>query len=1004
MVVHRMHVRLLDLDMTIWQPDLGMLPDSEKVTRLYVVADVAELPRTTTYLRLPTIVSVVILCRVLYIHDLDTDLTTGLSFPLRLRVVETQQGRVRLVPVPYSSSSGGVSADLGLFMHADCVIYRQANVMNDKIQPMQLSVNRGSTFSTTACPGWSASLDVSSLFLWLTLSKGQTIPAPESDLERGNERELLAPPSPDRLDHGGEYTSHAFKDLCLSAGICHEFSNTDHSQQNGRAEHKNRTLFEAARAMLLQASLPDAYWEEATATACYIKNRIPSTRNPTTTPYTLWHGHPPHLGHLRIFGSIAYPLVTQLLSKLSPRAQRTIFVGYGDHFGIKAYRLYIQDHHKFIFAHTVVFDEEFILSGKSSPPVHTTFSSPPSSVHSSHQSSLAASPTHTPMQNSYPSGHNFEPLLSIGRLSFITHPPPHAHPSHAQPIGNSPTPPLAPIPSQLTPLPTPAATTSITPQTLSTPLSSLPLICRPRSPHSPTITSSPRQTLASSLRRSSFLLHDHSNMERALQTAHKRTNPSPLSPHRKPLPPLLPASPSPSSFFFRNSHVTSPSSPTPIDLNKFESHNSTSTTSPSQHTSTLHSDQAASSSHGRTRSLREIYEATSFSAVLTNENIIEHPQEPLEDALPLSVHDALASSESQEWHAAILDELQALEAANTWELVPPPEHHNIVSCKWLLKKKYHPNGSVDRYKARLVAHGFTQQKGVDYFDMYSPVLVLTIRTIYVDVEYAGAGFSFFRLPPVEPVPTEVLSDPYIILGLQMNMLIAELVLLNSSNNNLLAILFRVQTFLKRASQPRSVVPRLQYHTYNSLIDRMVQVAQTYDQELKLFIAQNQQILGSFLLQQNKAFADKEKDMRSFHSQVVLLRTTELNNTISKMDQLNVQMESERKEMENAKKGKLFGGERELALFTLFAVLGAIASIALVFAIAGAAAPVALGAAAKAVSTAGQLAAGLAKVVKILEGLQAVMEIVALIKALVESLHNFDCMIDTPERPNLPSDE
>ncbi|MCO5595003.1 hypothetical protein L7F22_049040 [Adiantum nelumboides] len=211
-------------------------------------------------------------------------------------------------------------------------------------------------------------------------------------------------------------------------------------------------------------------------------------------------------------------------------------------------------------------------------------------------------------------------------------------------------------------------------------------------------------------------------MERALQTAHKSTTPSPLSLHRRPLPPLLPAPPSPSPFFFRNSHVTSPSSPIPIDINKFESHNCTSTTSPPQHTSTLHLDQAASSSHGRTRSLCEIYEATSFSAVLTNETILEHPQEPLEDALPLSIHDALASSKSKEWHAAILDELQALEAANTKELVPRLEHHNIVSSKWLLKKKYHSNGSVDRYKARLVARCFTQQEGVDYFDTYSPVL------------------------------------------------------------------------------------------------------------------------------------------------------------------------------------------------------------------------------------------------------------------------------------------
>ncbi|MCO5595394.1 hypothetical protein L7F22_049436 [Adiantum nelumboides] len=115
----------------------------------------------------------------------------------------------------------------------------------------------------------------------------------------------------------------------------------------------------------------------------------------------------------------------------------------------------------------------------------------------------------------------------------------------------------------------------------------------------------------------------------------------------------------------------------------------------------------------------------SLLSVLTNYTILEHTQEPLEDALPLSVHDVLASSEGKEWHAAILDELQALEAANTWELVPPPEHHNIVSCKWLLKKKYHSNGSVDRYKARLVARGFTQQEGVDYFDTYLQVLGMT---------------------------------------------------------------------------------------------------------------------------------------------------------------------------------------------------------------------------------------------------------------------------------------
>ena len=46
----------------------------------------------------------------------------------------------------------------------------------------------------------------------------------------------------------------------------------------------------------------------------------------------------------------------------------------------------------------------------------------------------------------------------------------------------------------------------------------------------------------------------------------------------------------------------------------------------------------------------------------------------------------------------------------------------IVSCKWIFKKKLWPDGTVDKYKARLVAKGFTKQKGIDFFDTYSPVI------------------------------------------------------------------------------------------------------------------------------------------------------------------------------------------------------------------------------------------------------------------------------------------
>jgi hypothetical protein len=57
----------------------------------------------------------------------------------------------------------------------------------------------------------------------------------------------------------------------------------------------------------------------------------------------------------------------------------------------------------------------------------------------------------------------------------------------------------------------------------------------------------------------------------------------------------------------------------------------------------------------------------------------------------------------------------------TWELVPPSEDQNIVGSRWVLKVKRNQDGSVDRFKARLVAQGYSQTKGTDYDEVFSPV-------------------------------------------------------------------------------------------------------------------------------------------------------------------------------------------------------------------------------------------------------------------------------------------
>ena len=66
------------------------------------------------------------------------------------------------------------------------------------------------------------------------------------------------------------------------------------------------------------------------------------------------------------------------------------------------------------------------------------------------------------------------------------------------------------------------------------------------------------------------------------------------------------------------------------------------------------------------------------------------------------------------------EEIQPLKQNQTWDLVPRPNDLKSISSKWVYKVKTHADGSVERYKARLGARGFSQQYGLDYDETFSP--------------------------------------------------------------------------------------------------------------------------------------------------------------------------------------------------------------------------------------------------------------------------------------------
>ena len=145
---------------------------------------------------------------------------------------------------------------------------------------------------------------------------------------------------------------------------------------------------------------------------------------------------------------------------------------------------------------------------------------------------------------------------------------------------------------------------------------------------------------------------------------------------------------------------------------------------------------------------------------------------------PLSLSSMKMSADWLQWEKAIHEELAILKAAGTWEMVDTSDKANLIGSKWVFQAKKDAAGVIVQYKARLVAQGFSQVPGVDYFDTFVPVARLAsihtvlaiaasenyeihqidIKGAYLNGELTEKEVLYMKQPlgyPVSPIPGQV---------------------------------------------------------------------------------------------------------------------------------------------------------------------------------------------------------------------------------------------------------
>ena len=88
---------------------------------------------------------------------------------------------------------------------------------------------------------------------------------------------------------------------------------------------------------------------------------------------------------------------------------------------------------------------------------------------------------------------------------------------------------------------------------------------------------------------------------------------------------------------------------------------------------------------------------------------------------PKTVREAMDSDDGNIWKKAMDEEMESLDKNEAWDLVEFSTGRNPIGSKWVFKKKLNAEGKVEKYKAQLVAKGYSQVEDIDFGEIFSPI-------------------------------------------------------------------------------------------------------------------------------------------------------------------------------------------------------------------------------------------------------------------------------------------